>query len=205
MATIKLSAIVGQALDVDNFGDAEYAKAYRLAVRCLRNEIELDILGSICKTKVCIGKDKIASLPDNFIREIEVDYSKCMDDSFSNMDEATFENYIKDFSPVYTVDVKKGIIVFKPDYPYDEIEFEYLGREELCGDTEIDDRLSDVIVSYIKWQWEIGRKGNSANQIEYYKREFYRYKDNAKFRIHRPTNQQLIRNSRIHTYYGIKS
>lgn len=204
MAKIKLSQIVGQFLDVENYSDAEYARAYRFAVRCLRNEIELDIQGKICKETICIGEDKIAKLPDNFIKEIEVDYSKHIDQDCSNMDDLCFETYIKDFEPPYKIDYKKGLIIFKPDYKYDEIEFEFLGREELCGDTEIDDRLSDLVVSYIKWQWEIGRKGNNAGNIEYYKREFYRNKDNAKFRIARPTNQELLRNSRIHTFYGIK-
>lgn len=204
MATVKISSVVGQFLDVENYGDAEYSKAYRLAIRCLRNEIELDLDGKICKTKLCIGKDKIAKLPDNFIREIDVDYSRCLEDGFQNIDDIHLDSFITDFRPPYKVDSKKGIIVFQPDYKYDEVEFEYLGREELCGDTEIDDRLTDVIVTYIKWQWEIGRKGNSAGTIDYYKREFYRTKDNAKFRIARPNNQELIRNSRIHTYYGVK-
>ena len=204
MATVKLSLAVSYFFDTENYGDAEYAKAYRIAVRCLRNEIELDIDGKICKAKLCIGKDKIAKLPDNFIREVDVDYSRCLEDGFENIDDTHLDSFITDFRPPYTIDRKKGIITFQPDYEYDEVEFEYLGREELCGDTEIDDRLTDVIVTYLKWQWEIGRKGNSAGTIDYYKREFYRAKDNAKFRIGRPTNQQLIRNSRVHTYYGLK-
>ncbi len=204
MATIKISQAVSYFLDSENYGDAEYSKAYRLAIRCLRNEIELDIDGKICKERICIGKDRIAKLPDNFIREIEVDHSKHLEQDCSNMDEFEFERYITNYKPHYKVDSKKGIITFRHDYEYDEIDFEYLGREELCGDTEIDDRLADVIVSYIKWQWEIGRKGNSVGQIEYFKRDFYRNKDNAKFRMGRPTNQELKRNSTIHTYYGLK-
>lgn len=204
MAKVKLSLAVGQFLDQENYSDAEYGKAYRLAVRCLRNEIELDIDGKICKANIFIGKDKIAKLPDNFIREIDVDYSRCLEEGFENIDDVHLDSFITDFRPPYTIDTKKGIITFHPDYEYDEVEFEYLGREELCGDTKIDDRLTDLIVTYIKWQWEIGRKGNSVGIIDYYKREFYRSKDNAKFRIGRPTNQQLIRNSRIHTHYGLK-
>ncbi len=204
MAKIKLSQIVGEALDVDNLGDAEYAKAYRLANRCLRNEIQLDLDGKICRTTICVGGDRTAKLPDNFIREIEVDFSSKLDEDCSNMDDTLFDKMICDYEPPYKIDSKKGIIIFNPDYKYDEVEFEYLGREELCGATEVDDRLADVFVTYITWQMEIGRKGNSAGTIDYYKREFYRTKDNVKFRIGRPTNDEMLNNSRRHTYYGLK-
>lgn len=203
----KLSTIVGFFLDSEQYGDAEYARAYRFAIRGLQTEVNLDMVGKICKHTINITNDKIAKLPQNVIRvkSVDCDYSVGLDESCSNMSDIQFDMHIKKFGMPYEIDYRKRQIVFDANYPYSEVEIETLDREELCDDSDIDERLSNMLVAYIKWQWEIGKKGNGAGQIDYFMKQYYREKDNAKFRIGRPTNQELNRASREHNFYGIKS
>lgn len=71
MGNIKLSQAVAYALDDMNAGDAEYARAYRFAVRAL-DEIRLDITGIIHIAKLCVNSDLTVDLPDDFIRETKI-------------------------------------------------------------------------------------------------------------------------------------
>lgn len=202
----KISTIVGYFLDSENYGDAEYARAYRFAIRGLQTEINLDMTGKICKHTIAIGSNRIASLPANVIRvkSVDADLSGSLSIVDSNMNDLQFEQHIKKFGMPYEVDYRRRRIVFDVNYPFDEVEIETLDREELCEDSDIDERLTNMLVAYLKWQWEIGKKNNGAGQINYFKTEYYREKENAKFRIGRPTNQELGRSSREHTFFGIK-
>ena len=204
----KLSQIVSYFLDSENYGDQEEARAYRFAIRCLQTEVQLDIQGKVNTHTITIGKDRIAILPKNCIKvkhlDYAIDYSNVLNNNYSFMSDIQFEQHIKKLKPPYTVDYKKRQIVFDADYPDDSIDIKSLDREELCGDTDLDERLSNMIVAYIKWQWEMGRKGNGAGQINYFKTEYYREKTNCKFRIGRPSTQELNFDARAHTYYGVK-
>ena len=71
MGNIKLSQAVAYALDDMNAGDAEYARAYRFAIRAL-DELRLDITGQQGTATLCVNSDLTVDLPDDFIRETKV-------------------------------------------------------------------------------------------------------------------------------------
>lgn len=68
---VKLSSIVSQYLDLYNLGKAEYARAYRIAVRGWR-ELNWDIVGAIKKVTLSIPANKVVPLPDDFISEVDL-------------------------------------------------------------------------------------------------------------------------------------
>lgn len=67
---VKLSSIVAQYLDLVNLGKAEYARAYRVAIRGWR-ELNWDIVGSVKTVKLPVSANKTIALPDDFISEID--------------------------------------------------------------------------------------------------------------------------------------
>ena len=207
MATVKLSEILGQFLDEQNYGQAEYAKAYRIAIRCLRTELELDIIGKKCETTLVIGEDKTAPLPDNFIKEIfidiEDDLSSELDDC-SNLSDFAIESFIHKTKPEYEIDLRRGKVIFPTNFQYSEVTMLYTGRECFGDNYEVDDRLTNCMIAYLVWNFNKGKRSTSVGQENYYKMEFYREKDNAKFRIGRPSNYDLQKDARKHTFYGIK-
>lgn len=71
MGNIKLSQAVSYALDDLQAGDAEYARAYRFAIRAL-DELRLDITGQLGVAKLCVNSDLTVDLPEDFIRETKV-------------------------------------------------------------------------------------------------------------------------------------
>lgn len=71
MARIKVSEIVSQFLDSKNYGSAEYAKAYRIAIRGLRS-LSWDVTGIPIRTKVEVGCDLTASVPEDCIKILSI-------------------------------------------------------------------------------------------------------------------------------------
>src|SRR5690606_38149757 len=68
---IKLSEIVGMALDQFNLGKQEYARFYRFAIRGLRN-LNWDVTGTAKEVPIPVSCDLTAPLPDDFLKEIKV-------------------------------------------------------------------------------------------------------------------------------------
>lgn len=71
MANIKLSEIVGQFLDGNDLGHAEYSKAYRMAIRG-RRILVMDVAGIKKETTLHVKSDLTADLPDDFSSVIEI-------------------------------------------------------------------------------------------------------------------------------------
>jgi len=60
--TIKVEEVVAQFLDESNLGQAEYAKAYRIAIRGLR-DLSWDIVGSVKIEELVFGANHTALFP----------------------------------------------------------------------------------------------------------------------------------------------
>ena len=71
MAKIELKEIVSQFLDGNDFGQAEYSKAYRIAIRGLRI-LNWDVKGKIKETVLNVRQDLSAELPDDYLSYIEI-------------------------------------------------------------------------------------------------------------------------------------
>lgn len=71
MADIKLSQVVGEFLDTINAGPAEYARAYRFAMRGMRN-LEWDVTGENYECELPVECDMTVCLPDDFINLVRI-------------------------------------------------------------------------------------------------------------------------------------
>lgn len=67
---IKLSEVVSQFLDNNNLGQAEYAKAYRMAIRGLRY-LSWDIVGKVKTEELTLDANKTALLPQGCIKVLD--------------------------------------------------------------------------------------------------------------------------------------
>lgn len=65
-----VSQIVGQFLDLQNLGKAEYAKAYRIAVRGWR-QLNWDITGQVRTVLLNVSTDRTLPLPEDFINDLD--------------------------------------------------------------------------------------------------------------------------------------
>lgn len=71
MAKIEVKEIVGQFLDGADFGQAEYSKAYRIAIRGLR-KLNWDVKGLKKEMVLNVRPDLTADLPDDYLAYIEL-------------------------------------------------------------------------------------------------------------------------------------
>lgn len=71
MARLPLSTIVGQFLDKYNYGEAEYAKAYRMAIRGWR-QLNWDVTGELKREKLQVECDLTVCLPDDLIKLLRI-------------------------------------------------------------------------------------------------------------------------------------
>jgi hypothetical protein len=163
-------------------------------------------------------KNEIASLTrnDNLISDLDdcatVQYDNT--DFLNFEDDERFDQYIYQQSygrgsyntiGEFKIDMGANRIILNPDFKYSEITVEYLGREEFEGEYTIDTRLVDALVAYIRWRYNIGKKGVSFGIAQAMMQEYIREKNNAKFRIKRPTIPDMNQSSRIHTKMSLKS
>lgn len=68
---IQVSEVVGWFLDEINGGKAEFARAYRIAIRGWR-ELNWDVTGSLKTTSLEVDCDLTAKLPDDFLNHISI-------------------------------------------------------------------------------------------------------------------------------------
>lgn len=234
MAKVKLSQAVSYALDEMNYGDAEYARAYRFAIRAL-DDLNLDITGEITREVLCVNNDLTVDLPDNFIKETRVGVygqnGKIIGLTRSNnLTSNIYCDTSDDSNPVYytsdehfggfvnqslgrgsytnigffNIDYTARKIYLNAEFTYSEIVIEYLKREEVDGEYCIDERLLEAVAAYIRWKWSIAKKGTSIGERREYERLWHKEKENAKYRIKRPMLQDFNRDARESVKEGIK-
>jgi len=84
----------------------------------------------------------------------------------------------------YKIDEANKIILLNPECEYGHIVLEYLSDVSEYCEPEIDVRASSAMLAYIRWyDSQDSRKKFGTNQVQYFKREFYREKRLAKMRL----------------------
>jgi len=164
------------------------------------------------------GKGEIASLTrnNNLISNLDGCATVQHDTDILAFDnDEKFDNYIYQQASYglgsynhigeFKVDMSANLIILNPDFNCGEIVLEYLGREEFEGEYTIDTRLVDALAAYIRWRYNIGKKGVGFGTAQAMMQEYIREKNNAKFRIKRPTIADMNQSARIHTKIGLKS
>ena len=82
--TVKVEEVVTAFLDQSNLGQAEYAKAYRIAIRGLR-DLSWDITGQVKTEVLTFGSDRTALIPLDCVKILEFGIAN------GNGDIATFD------------------------------------------------------------------------------------------------------------------
>lgn len=88
--TVKVEEVVAQFLDESNLGQAEYAKAYRIAIRGLR-DLSWDITGQVRTEPLVFDADRTALIPLDCVKILEFGVAN------GNGDIASFDE-VQDFN-----------------------------------------------------------------------------------------------------------
>ncbi len=56
------------------------------------------------------------------------------------------------------IDETNNIIILEPDFSYNEVLFEYISSPEKDFDYQVDTRLKEAIISFIKWKLKLGSR-----------------------------------------------
>lgn len=101
--------------------------------------------------------------------------------------------------------VQGNRIILNPEFGYANITGTYLASSDVDGDICIHDMASNALLAWIRWRWHIAKKGSSAFDKQYYEKEYFREKGNAKMRIKSPSKSDMNRLSRESTKMSIRS
>src|SRR5690606_38312270 len=55
----------------------------------------------------------------------------------------------------YRINKEEGLIYLSPDYCFDTVTIEYLGKPVVDGEYCIDELASEALLSFLRWQWAI--------------------------------------------------
>lgn len=234
MAEVSLSTIVGEFLDLIQGGQAEYARAYRIAMRGLR-ELEWDVTGENYEDEFAVEYDKTVCLPDDFINLVRIGIINGkgeLDPLIENKSLSVFEGrdgYSKSGSMnisshlsktvlysgslgvgsypgpgSYRLDRDQKIIILNPDFCHDRVVIMYLRRKKCDGDYVLNELSVTALVSFLDWQWHMNKSGVPSYDKLEKKREWLRQKKLAKSRIKNTTRQVMSQISRQATRQGLK-
>lgn len=166
---IKVSEIVSQFLDENNLGQAEFAKAYRIAIRGWR-QLNWDILGSICIEDVELCCDMTSDLPEGTLSVL--DFGLC-----------NGNGGIRPFKGYYRVDLVNGKISVNADNCEKNFKIKIVKQEMPDGDYMINELASEALFAFIDYRWHYSNKQLSFIEKSDKKRYWLNQKALAKRRI----------------------
>lgn len=207
-------------LDSVDGGDAEYAKAYRMATRGLR-AINWDVSGESVEVDLTVECDCTVCLPDDFINLVRIGvvnargevaeltenpqltldtgYRQGREYEFDEPFEyrptgGTMRSYGKGSLPnigEFTVDKGANLIILNPDFFYETVRVKYLKRRKSGEDYLVDELVQEALIAWLRWQWFISKKGVSTYEKETYRRDWFNEKRLSRARINNVTKQTL--------------
>lgn len=197
---IAISQIVSEFLDEINGGQAEYSRAYRIAVRVAR-ELTYDVTGETVSIKLPINPNGTVTLPEDCIRVEKVGYVDCNggieglfnDNNLTKGDKPTVFNnlcttkYKIDSTTIYLEqgsDLCGGILI------------EYHSLNKINGETAVHPFASEAVIAGLRYRWHNLLRSVRWHDKEIYRADFKREKKLAKSRISQPTKQQLVQATR---------
>ena len=232
---IPVSQVVGSFIDENNLGKAEYAKAYRIAIRGCR-ELSFDITGQVVTSVVVSASDGTIIYPEDCVKILDFGISDGDGGiaSYDKVDNLTDNNLVSTYNDGYndseylfssnstTLEASLGIGSYNSigEYRLDDKQRKiYLRANKGVGtyivkhtsykeedcEYEVNIMASEALLAFITWRYNM--TGSKTNQSikDANMREYHRLKTNAKLKIKMPTKQQLSKNSRETTRMSIKS
>jgi hypothetical protein len=238
---IKLSEIVSQFLDGADYGDAEYSKAYRIAIRGWRN-LNWDVTGDLVRDKVPVECDMTVCIPEGCISIKKVGivgkggnlitlkenpnltdftcYTDLEDEPSNTVSDSWWDSEVNwaalnwsgslgvgSYRAVgeFRIDTAKNRLILNPEFNKSHVILEYLAHPKIEGEYTIHEFASEALLSYLRWQWFINKKGTAQGEREQYRREFFNDKRLAQLRIKKPLNQVLRQVTKEQTMAAVRS
>lgn len=165
---VKLSEVVSNFLDATDLGDAEYSRAYRIALRGAR-EFKIDSDGNIQRATLEIKGDYTLYLPSDCIRVVRV----CG---------ISANHYSIKGGKVY---LKHGCVSGKT------VDVEYLALDQDGQEHYINQLFSEALIAYIRYNWFLTKKNNSGWDKQFYKKIYEDELRVAKYRLKAPTIEEM--------------
>ena len=225
MAKLKVSEVVSSFLDMYGYGQAEYRRAYSIAIRGWR-ELNWDVEGDVQYEELQVRPDLTAELPHDCLNVLELGVPNgnrelailTRNDSLNPILDVTIEhcepNYMYDYRDYigfgtstslgigssnvigeYKVDMDKRLIVLNPEFTYSCIVMKYLKSSTPDGEYFINELASEALLAYIEYVWHRGRNVPMSTKQDL-ERRWYNEKRKAKRRIKPITKSDLNHNSR---------
>lgn len=230
---IQVSEVVGMFLDTSDFGNAEYSKAYRIAIRGWR-QLQWDVSGTMKTTRLLVMSNLTADLPDDClsIDKIGVGGNGGELALLTRNDNITAtcdleEEYERTIYPPEGNDINiyphsgrsLGVgsinnigeyalqgnkVILSPSFCYSELILVYMSSSTPDGEYLIDEMGSEALLAYIRWQWYVA-KNIAQSQKEAYRRDWFNELRLYKRRKQGLTEALLNDASRLSVKYAIKS
>lgn len=84
------------------------------------------------------------------------------------------------------------------------VEYNSFTDEDENGDMLVHEYTREAVIAFIRWKYAITKKNQDKWDKQYYEKEWFREKRNAKYRIKSHSLQELNQNARMHTKGGLK-
>lgn len=217
---IKISQVVSEFLDELGLGEAEYSRAYRIAVRGAR-ELQFDVYGTPKTQLVSVSCDGTAEKPEDCVKVLSVGLSGEYETRglTQNSNLSKYESYRPDISGKSHWSMGRGswtdigeykdmgdYIILSPAHAHcGNVVIEYLSMVDDNGEYTIHPMASEALIAFIKWKWFNAKKNQSVWDKRDYERNWWNEKKNARMRIKSPSAQLLNQHARKNTKLGIRS
>lgn len=209
---VKLSSIVSQYLDLYNLGKAEYARAYRIAVRGWR-EMNWDVTGKVKTVSLNVSQDKTIALPEDFISIVDFgesnnsggirSYTKTdnflSQDLFDDSNTKDYTNYpyinqnyefdghslgvgSYNNSGYYNIDLEKRLITLNPQSVATNLELKYVSHS---GKDCTDHEIDELATEALIafLDWQLSKVDKRIGVAEKREKERMYYNEKSKARL----------------------
>lgn len=234
MTELGLSEVVGIFLDEINGGEAEYARAYRMAMRGMR-ELDWDVTGKVITLPLPVECDKTVCIPDDCVSIVGVGIANAKGE-FTTLSEnkalSMYEGNPKSLNGAptnlsmlpniisstgslgvgsyasygeYKIDKSQNLIILSPSFNSDQILLKYLVRRKTDEDDYlIPEMASEALVAYLKWKWVDGKSSVPAGEKARLRSQWVMEKNKCKSRLRNIKAQDLQQAARKASRMGLK-
>lgn len=183
---VKVSSVVANFLDSADLGQAEYSRAYRIALRGVR-KFSYDVGGTIQSTTLLINGDFTATKPEDCVKILRVGRVRNSGSRGSNNTGTWLD--VGQYREV------GNQIMLESNLPFSEVEIEYIALPKDGDEHYVHPFLEEALIAFIRWQWFLHKKNERYGDIQTFKMQYDNELRNAKYRM-RYTLQELEQHAR---------
>lgn len=195
MQRIKLSDVVSNWLVMTNLGDAEYTRAYLIALRGAR-QFKLDSDGDIQRVTLMIKGDGTADLPEDCVKPMRlIRNGSCGCSNSRPLTSSDLSTHCGLKTGMWMnageYDIRGNVVYFKNRCSCGSVDLEYLALDSDGDEHFINPIFEEALIAFINYQWFLTKKNNSGWDKQYYKKIYDDAIREARFRFKSPTKDKL--------------